>query len=122
MRRGDEDDVEDVSTSVEEAKEEISGYEEPPPGAGRVVHGEAEQQQVSAGVSTGARDDPVDVEFEILNHVMVEVLGRGNFPNYTSDALTMFVRENNVTDIRMILTMDSETFREQNCELDFLTL
>ena len=53
---------------------------------------------------------------------MVEVLGRGNFPNDTSDALTMFVRENNVTDIRMILTMDSETFREQNCELDFLTL
>ena len=117
MSRGDEESVDESmmpETTVVGAGD--SGGNDP--------HGDVSRADVAQDVLDIQRcgdDDVHDWNFEILNHVLVEILDKEQVDAHASDDLTVFVITNGFDDVRFLLMMTEGDFHAMGHLIDFKT-
>ena len=96
MSRGDEE-------SVDESKMPETTVVDAGDSGGNNPHGDTSRADVTQDISDiqrGSGDDVHDWNFEILNHVLVEILDKERVDANATDDFTVFVIANGIDDVR----------------------
>ena len=87
-------------------------------------HGDVSRADVTQDVSDIQRGGDVDVHdwnFEILNHMLVEVLDKDRVDSNVTNEFTVFVIRNGIDDVRHLLMMSEGDFNAMGYLIDFKT-
>ena len=118
MSRGDEE-------SIEESKLPESTAVGAGDSGGNDPHGDVSRADVTQDVSDiqrGDDDDVHDWDFEILNHVLVEILNKERVDARASDDFTVFMITNGFGDVSFLMMMTEGDFHAMGHLIDFKTL